>query len=64
MNFRHLESFVRVAEHGSFSKATVVLGVAQPSLNRQVRLLEIGIHQTLLLRNGRGVSVTEVRCVS
>ncbi|VTU31992.1 LysR substrate-binding domain-containing protein [Variovorax sp. PBL-E5] len=59
MNFKHLETLVRVAELGSFSKASVVLGVAQPALSRQVRMLEVELHQTLLLRNGRGVRLTD-----
>lgn len=59
MNLRQLESFVRVAELRSFSKASVVLGIAQPSLSRQVRALEIDLRETLLLRNGRGVNLTD-----
>ncbi|MFT4174471.1 MAG: LysR substrate-binding domain-containing protein [Rhodocyclaceae bacterium] len=59
MNLRQLEYFVAVAEHGSFSKAAVVLNVAQPALSRQVRLLETDLRITLLTRNGRGVAVTE-----
>jgi len=59
MNLRQLEYFVRVAELGSFSKAAVVLGVAQPALSRQVRLLETDLRQALLLRTGRGVTLTE-----
>ncbi|MFO1196353.1 MAG: LysR family transcriptional regulator [Burkholderiaceae bacterium] len=59
MNLRQLEVFVRVAELGSFSKAAVVLGVAQPALSRQVRQLETGLRQSLLLRTGRGVTLTE-----
>jgi LysR family nitrogen assimilation transcriptional regulator len=58
MNLRQLESFVRVAELGSFSKAARVVGIAQPALSRQVRLLETDLRETLLLRNGRGVSLT------
>lgn len=59
MNLKHLESFVRVAELGSFSKASRVLDVAQPALSRQVRQLETDLRETLLLRNGRGVSLTD-----
>ena len=55
MNLKQLEYFVRVAELGSFSKAALVLGVAQPALSRQVRALETDLRETLLLRNGRGV---------
>jgi len=59
MNLRQLEYFVRVAEAGSFSKAAMILGIAQPALSRQVRLLEAGLRTTLLLRTGRGVVLTE-----
>lgn len=59
VNLNQLETFVHVAEHGSFSKAALVLGVAQPALSRQVRALEIELHETLLLRNGRGVQLTD-----
>jgi LysR family transcriptional regulator, nitrogen assimilation regulatory protein len=58
VNLRQLESFVRVAELGSFSKAARVLDIAQPALSRQVRLLETDLRETLLLRNGRGVALT------
>lgn len=58
MNLRQLESFVRVAELGSFSKAAMVLGIAQPALSRQVRALEADLRETLLLRDGRGVCLT------
>ncbi|HEX6018085.1 MAG TPA: LysR family transcriptional regulator, partial [Burkholderiaceae bacterium] len=59
MNLKHLESFVRVAELGSFSKAARVLDLAQPALSRWVRALETDLRETLLLRNGRGVSLTD-----
>jgi LysR family transcriptional regulator, nitrogen assimilation regulatory protein len=59
MNFKQLEYFVQVAELGSFSKAALMLDIAQPALSRQVRALEIELHETLLLRNGRGVSLTD-----
>ncbi|MFM2121198.1 MAG: hypothetical protein RL722_2666, partial [Pseudomonadota bacterium] len=59
MNLRQLETFVQVAELGSFSRAAAVLAIAQPALSRQVRALEIELHETLLTRNGRGVSLTE-----
>jgi LysR family transcriptional regulator, nitrogen assimilation regulatory protein len=59
MDLKQLESFVRVAELGSFTRAAVELGVAQPALSRQVRQLEVELHQHLLKRNGRGAVVTE-----
>jgi LysR family nitrogen assimilation transcriptional regulator len=59
MNLKQLEYFVRVAELGSFSKAALILNIAQPALSRQVRLLETDLHATLLQRTGRGVVLTE-----
>jgi LysR family nitrogen assimilation transcriptional regulator len=59
MNLKQLEYFVSVAELGSFSKAALALDIAQPALSRQVRALEVELRETLLLRNGRGVSLTE-----
>lgn len=59
VNLRQLEYFVQVAELGSFSKAAGVLDIAQPALSRQVRALETELRETLLLRNGRGVTLTE-----
>jgi LysR family transcriptional regulator, nitrogen assimilation regulatory protein len=59
MDLRQLEYFVRVAELGSFTRASVALGIAQPALSRQVRLLEVELRQALLVRNGRGATPTE-----
>ena len=59
MNLQQIENFVRVAEAGSFSKAAVLLDVAQPALSRQVRALELELRDTLLIRTGRGVQPTD-----
>ena len=59
MDLKQLEYFVRVAESGSFTRASLALGVAQPALSRQVRLIEVELRQNLLDRNGRGVELTE-----
>jgi LysR family nitrogen assimilation transcriptional regulator len=59
MNLKQLEYFVQVAELGSFSRAARVLDIAQPALSRQVRALETDLRETLLLRNGRGVVLTD-----
>jgi len=59
MDFKQLHAFVRVAELGSFTKAALAMGVAQPVLSRQVRLLEVELRQNLLLRNGRGATLTD-----
>ena len=59
MNLQQIETFVRVAEVGSFSKAAVLLDTAQPALSRQVRALETELRETLLIRTGRGVTLTD-----
>ncbi len=59
MDLRQLEYFVRVAELGSFTRASIALDIAQPALSRQVRLLEVELRQNLLVRNGRGAAPTE-----
>ncbi|QHE76080.1 LysR substrate-binding domain-containing protein [Hydrogenophaga sp. PBL-H3] len=59
MDLKQLEYFVRVAELGSFTRASMALNVAQPALSRQVRQLEVELRQNLLVRNGRGATPTE-----
>jgi len=58
MDLKQLRYFVRVAELGSFAKAADLLDVAQPTLSRQVRALEIELKTSLFYRNGRGVVLT------
>ncbi len=59
MDLKQIEYFVRVAELGSFTRASAALNIAQPALSRQVRLLEVELRQNLLVRNGRGATTTE-----
>lgn len=59
MNLQQIETFVHVAETGSFSKAALQLDIAQPALSRQVRALETELRETLLIRTGRGVALTD-----
>lgn len=59
MDLKQLAYFVEVVERGSFSKAAVSLNLAQPSLSRQIGLLETELGHRLLERTGRGVSITE-----
>jgi LysR family transcriptional regulator, nitrogen assimilation regulatory protein len=58
MDFKQLQTFVQVAELGSFTRAASVLQTAQPALSRQVRALEVELRQPLFDRNGRGVTLT------
>ena len=58
MELVQLLYFVRIAEQGSFSKASEILQIAQPTLSRKVRELEVELRSHLFHRNGRGVQLT------
>jgi LysR family nitrogen assimilation transcriptional regulator len=58
VDLRQLEYFVQVADARSFSRAALLLSIAQPALSRQIRGLEVELRQALFLRNGRGVTLT------
>ncbi len=59
MDLKQLEYYVSVVEKGSFSRAAIALNLAQPSVSRQIALLEQELGQRLLERTGRGVTATE-----
>ncbi len=52
--------FIRIVETGSFSKASVDLGVTQPTATKHVAAVEARLGARLLNRNTRGVSATEI----
>ena len=59
MELRQLQYFLAVADNGSLSKASTVLGIAQPALSRAVRQLEDALQTQLFHRHGRGIRLTE-----
>src|SRR3546814_13694420 len=59
MNLKQIHYFIVVCEQRSFSRAVDILDVAQPSISRQIQLLESELQQHLLRRTGRGVEPTE-----
>jgi LysR family nitrogen assimilation transcriptional regulator len=59
MELKQLKYFLCVAEVGSFSKAAVMLSVAQPILSRQIKALEQDLSAELFYRNGRGIVLSE-----
>src|SRR5262245_53979016 len=59
LELRQLRYFLAVAENGSLSKASAVLGIAQPALSRAVRQLEGALDTQLFYRHGRGIRLTE-----
>ena len=58
MELRHLRYFVTVAEERSFIGAAARLRVAQPSISKQIRDLEIELGTALFERGPRGVRLT------
>jgi DNA-binding transcriptional LysR family regulator len=59
ISLHQLRCFLATLEHGSFTAAAAELGLAQPSLSEQVRLLEQGLKAPLFDRVGRGLLPTE-----
>ncbi|MBZ9985835.1 LysR family transcriptional regulator [Mesorhizobium sp. BH1-1-5] len=58
IDLRRLRYFIAVCEHGGFSRASQSIGVAQPSLTRQIKLLEKEVGIALIKRSGRGAEPT------
>ncbi|MFC5460239.1 LysR substrate-binding domain-containing protein [Massilia niabensis] len=59
MELRQLRYFVAIVDHGSLSRAALVLHVAQPALTQQLRQLEEELGAQLLHRSAHGVLSTE-----
>lgn len=58
MNFRHLQYFVAIADHGNFHRASETLCVAQSALSRQMRILGEELGGVLFERVSGGVRMT------
>uniref|UniRef100_UPI003221EDC7 LysR family transcriptional regulator n=1 Tax=Intrasporangium sp. TaxID=1925024 RepID=UPI003221EDC7 len=58
MERRHVEYFLAVVEHGSFTAAAAALYLAQPSLSQAIRELERELGAPLFVRLHRGVRLT------
>jgi len=59
MEIHQLRYFCAVAKTGSFTKAALQEGLAQPSLSQQISRLEESVGSKLFDRLGRGVKLTE-----
>lgn len=60
MDITQLRTLIHIAELGSVSKASDRLGIAQPALSRQIRMLEAELDAPLFVRHGRGMVLTEL----
>lgn len=58
MDLKQIRYFIVACEMRSLSRAAEVLGLSQPSLSRQIQLLEAELRHHLLTRTGRGVEPT------
>lgn len=59
MNLRWIETFRRVVELQSFTRAAESLGMSQPAVSQQVRSLEHYFDEQLVTTAARGVRITE-----
>ena len=58
MNFRHLRTFVAIADHGGFARAASQLHLTQSAASRQIQALESELGVPLFDRIGRSVRLT------
>ena len=58
-DLRQLRYFVTIAEAGSFSKASLQLGVAQSALSHHISQMEGRLGVALFLRSSKGIEGTE-----
>ncbi|MBT8433736.1 MAG: LysR family transcriptional regulator [Gammaproteobacteria bacterium] len=56
----HLRSFHAVATHGSFTRASEMLNITQPTLSGQVKELEERYGTRLFIRHGRRIELTDI----
>lgn len=59
MELRHIQSFVLLARHGSFSRTAAALGVAQPALSQRIKQLEDELGVQLVNRSTRPLRLTD-----
>lgn len=59
MLLRHINYFLAVAEHRSFTRAANALYVSQPALSQQIKQLEESLGTILFDRTGRTIQLTD-----
>ncbi|BCG61523.1 putative HTH-type transcriptional regulator YvbU [Paenibacillus sp. URB8-2] len=60
MNKVQIELFVKIAESGSFTRAGQEMNMTQPAVSRAISTLEAELDVQLLVRDRRGIALTEV----
>ena len=59
MDIRHFRYFLAVARQRNFTRAAEHLGIAPPTLSRQIQDMEAALGTRLFIRQQREVSLTE-----
>lgn len=59
INFEYYKIFYYVAKYGNITKAAAALGSNQPNVTRIIRLLETQLNARLVIREPRGIRLTE-----
>ena len=55
---RHIKYVIAAADHGSFRRAAVALGVQESAMSRRIRDLEVQLGTALFIRSPSGVMLT------
>jgi len=63
MEFRDIEYFGVIAEHGNMRRAAEALGLTPPALSKSLRRLESSMEVKLVERTGKGVRLTSLGAV-
>lgn len=58
MNFKDVENFQKISQYKSFSIASQIMGVSQPTLSESVKKLENELGVTLFYRSKKGIKLT------
>ena len=59
MNNSQLETFIHVADSGSFNKAAENLYISPPAVIKQINAMEKELEATLFIRSHRGLILTD-----